>query len=1067
MYSSRRGNSNLVKGMHLDWYKTKLLHSFFALLICLISFPVSSVDYLVNTAGDGPPMPGQVTLRDAILASNASNDPNGDTISFSAVFSISLQSALPLINRTNPLAINTGTGSPSPGTITVDGSAMGGLPLFFVYQGGNVTIQNFNLNNGRSKGGDGGNGAQGGGGGLGAGAAIFVNTGTTVTTIDVNFINNAAQGGDGGGSHAGLGVGGGGGGGMLQGDGGSSRVVLVANSGGGGGGIGNTALGGDRNTPRDNGSGVGLGNGGPGIISTAAQGGNGGNAAPNQAQGGLRAGGGGAGNLVGVNNSGGGGGDIGSPAGNGGVTPANGGPGGFGGGGGGATNGNSNGGNGGFGGGGGGGGPNTVNAAASGYTDIVAGGRGGVANTAGQEGGAAGGAVFVRQGGNYTVQNSNRSTQFSLNTVQTGIGTGGATAVGADLFLGAGVEATFNVGGNLTDTIMGGIGDGGGIIPFNPLNVGNILKLGTGTLIFATTGSNTYYGNTTITSGTLLTTAVDALSQNSAITINPGGTLNLNNLNQNISTPANRGNVTNAGILNVGLATFTTNTYTQTGTFITTLNSVANYGQLVATVFPILPAETIMGTVQLSLVNNGLSINNGDIFNLINNINGNNPPSNAALVYPPSATLNFVRLMNANIYQIQAVRTSFPAAIASSKPCLVNIATALESIRTAGIPASMVNLFTVLAGLSLSDLQFALTQLEPVDINGGTIMASYKIPDLVQRKIRKRFDDARYGYDYTITNAFADPSGYYPVSYKSYGKNTSGYNAGDCGGCGCCEPDCGDCTGDISYGPIIFGDTGKLNNTSCHFGYNYTTLGIGILADTSVYSFARLGAGLTYANTTVNTNTIGNRVTINNYQGYLFGRAEYRWLFLDGLFYFGVNDYQSKRNITFLSEVAGAKYRGIQYGTLWRAGIDIPICTTFLTPQISVQTHHLNEGAYTETGAPDVDLTVAGRRVTIMEGAVGVKFTEASEEDFLPELHFMLIQTLNTPSQDVVAQFIVAGPSFTAPGATFPKFGTNIGLSITARVGENAFLQVGYDYEARNGIQFQEHSAFVKVRWDL
>lgn len=514
------------------------------------------------------------------------------------------------------------------------------------------------------------------------------------------------------------------------------------------------------------------------------------------------------------------------------------------------------------------------------------------------------------------------------------------------------------------------------------------------------------------------------------------------------------------GLINI------TGSYSQPAgaTFNPFLSDATHYGRIIATVGGLVAPNSF---VQLSLVNNGVNINTGDTFNLIESIAvGSNP----TLLQPTLPTLRFVNdpaTPGQTFYQVVAIRTPFPAAVANTKPCLVNIATAIEAIRTAGIPASMFNLFVTLTGLSLSDLEFALAELEPVDLNGGSVMASYKIPDMVQRKIRKHFDEARYGYDYTI-NAFADPYGYNPAGSHSLGRKASGYNAGDCGGNNCCDPSCGDCFGgDFSYGPILFGDTGKQNNTSCHFGYNYTTLGVGILADTSVYSFARLGVGLTYANTTVNTNIIGNRITVNNYQGYVFGRAEYRWLFLDALYYFGVNNYQSKRNITFLHEVAGAKYRGIQFGTLFCAGIDIPICTVFITPQVRLQTHRLDQWAYTENGAPDADLTVAGRKVTIVEAQAGVKFTEASEESFIPELHFMLIRTVNNPNQNIVSQFVVAGPSFIAPGATFPKFGTEIGLSITASVGQNAYLQVGYDYEARNGIQFQEHSAYVKVRWDF
>ena len=356
-------------------------------------------------------------------------------------------------------ALNNGSGS-----IVVDGSGANNLTIsgnntrrvFFVYAG-NVTISNLNVANGLAKGGNGGaDPLNGGGGGLGAGGALFVNQGANVTVQDVTFNGNSAVGGAGG-TLSGGGVAGGAGGGGLGGNGGSQ-------GGGGGGGL--------------------IGNGNNGLAFTGGAG-----APPGGDQ--LSPG------IAGGSFGGGGGGG----------TQANGGAGGeFGGGGGAGTDALGGAGNGGFGGGGGG----AVNSAAG--TGGFGAGNGG-STAAGDGGSGFGGAVFVRQGGTFNIQNSTTSTS----AVTAGASGGGAStagqAAGQDLYLMTGVNANF---GGTTSNLSGSISGAGSV---------TIGSSGTTTL----TGANNYTGGTTVSSGTLsgnTSSLQGAITNNSAVLFNQssGGT---------------------------------------------------------------------------------------------------------------------------------------------------------------------------------------------------------------------------------------------------------------------------------------------------------------------------------------------------------------------------------------------------------------------------------------------------------------------------------------------------------------------------------------------------------------
>jgi len=183
-----------------------------------------------------PTFPGQITLRDCIVASNLETGTTGApagalTITFGpglAGSAISLASDLPMIFNNTDIDASV---LPSPVTISGGGHRMflvSGLPDSTVLpkpdpdgaQAITVNLNNLTLQNGKAQG---GNGA---GGGLGAGGALFVNKNATVNLAQVNFSGNSAVGGDG--YQAGYTAGGGG-------MGGSSLNV------GGGGGLGGSA----------------------------------------------------------------------------------------------------------------------------------------------------------------------------------------------------------------------------------------------------------------------------------------------------------------------------------------------------------------------------------------------------------------------------------------------------------------------------------------------------------------------------------------------------------------------------------------------------------------------------------------------------------------------------------------------------------------------------------------------------------------------------------------------------------------------------------------------------------
>ncbi|WP_306577633.1 VCBS domain-containing protein [Bradyrhizobium sp. SRS-191] len=491
---------------------------------------------------------------------------------------------------TNLSAINLASGSSlvihGAGHALDGGGAYRGLFVF----GGNVALDNLDINNTVAQGGAGGN--PGGGGGAGLGGGLFVGTGATASVSNVNFTGDRAIGGNGGGrtSREGIytSVAGGGGGmgtaghdagpGLYRAKFGRSYVYYNSNlhatsyslpwqsefayeNGGGSGGT------------------LGLGVGGHAGYASAASGSR---AAPQVVGNTNHIGGlfGQNGNvLVGykgyfvqyIHGSVGSAGS-GPPAGWGVASVAQ--SGGFGGGGGGGLHGsfglynaNTNGGNGGFGGGGGAGAMN------QGYSGGGLGGAGGFGggggrSAFGQAGGAggfgagnggsgvggggglgAGGAIFVEQGGSLTFAGGS----LSGNSVAGGAGGRNGSQGGQD---GQGLGSGIFIQGNDTIhfapqagdslTIASGIADqtGSGGTGANA-GTGSVEIGGAGVVHFAAT--NSYSGTTIVDSGATLAVDAGGTVGTGALTVN--GTFNWSGG----GTFANF--VTNNGTMNVNVST--------------------------------------------------------------------------------------------------------------------------------------------------------------------------------------------------------------------------------------------------------------------------------------------------------------------------------------------------------------------------------------------------------------------------------------------------------------------------------------------------------------------------------
>lgn len=279
-------------------------------------------------------------------------------------------------------------------------------------------------------------------------------------------------------------------------------------------------------------------------------------------------------------------------------------------------------------------------------------------------------------------------------------------------------------------------------------------------------------------------------------------------------------------------------------------------------------------------------------------------------------------------------------------------------------------------------------------------------------------------------------------------------------------------TGDLARGLGVwvqpFAYTARQDMRDGQDGYEDTTYGVAIGADTAVADSVRVGLALSYAASDVDGRdaSVGDTTDGSSGQATLYAQYEGEAVYVTGQLFGGLSAYDGRRRIAPVGSIADADYDGWQAGARVDAGMPIALGSGWqVTPMAGLAYVHTHIDAYTETGAGALNLTVGDRSndalTASLGGRVGVDLM-ADGLTWTPYLQGVVSYDLLGERPETTSRFAAGGASFVTQGADPARLGADLTLGLELMTDGNLSVDAAYTFGLRQ--DYRAHAGAVQVR---
>ncbi|SOE01417.1 autotransporter outer membrane beta-barrel domain-containing protein [Caenispirillum bisanense] len=279
-------------------------------------------------------------------------------------------------------------------------------------------------------------------------------------------------------------------------------------------------------------------------------------------------------------------------------------------------------------------------------------------------------------------------------------------------------------------------------------------------------------------------------------------------------------------------------------------------------------------------------------------------------------------------------------------------------------------------------------------------------------------------------------------------------------------------TGDLTRGLGVwvqpFAYNARQDMRDGQDGYEDTTYGVAIGADTAVADSVRVGLALSYASADVDGRdaSVGDTTDGSSGQATLYAQYEGEAVYVTGQVFGGLSAYDGRRRIAPLGSVADADYDGWQAGARVDAGMPIALGSGWqVTPMAGLAYVHTHIDAYTETGAGALNLTVGDRSNDALTASLGGRVAVDLMADgftWTPYLQGIVSYDLIGERPETTSRFAAGGASFVTQGADPARLGADLTVGLELMTDGNLSVDAAYTFGLRQ--DYRAHAGAVQVR---
>jgi autotransporter-associated beta strand protein len=272
------------------------------------------------------------------------------------------------------------------------------------------------------------------------------------------------------------------------------------------------------------------------------------------------------------------------------------------------------------------------------------------------------------------------------------------------------------------------------------------------------------------------------------------------------------------------------------------------------------------------------------------------------------------------------------------------------------------------------------------------------------------------------------------------------------------------------------GGVGTVAGSATASGLNFGIGGFAAGLDRRFDSGFVLGVTAGYTSATATMQSMPGSGTSNTAQVGLYGSWSTGALYVDALAGYARSENQMMRPISIpgLTQrtATGLTHADQFFGQL-ESGYRFDLggaLDPFVTPFVRLQGSTSTQGAFTESGADSLDLTVAAQTTNSLRSVVGTQFGGAADLGWREKLGLVFrlgwSHEYADTSRPVNANFAGAPASpFTVAGTQAPRDGAVLGLAASTAIAEATSVYLRYDGELAGGNTSHVFSGGVRIVW--